>query len=223
MKTVIGEILPLALVVTLSPINIIPSILLLFGRRPLLGASAFLAGFLAGVAAVLAGLVALVGVVDLAPSSGHTSWAKAIKLVLGIYLLVAAVRKFRSRPRGDDEGSMPGWMDGIASSSPTRSLGVGAVLGASNPKNLVVGLAAAVVLASAGLPASQQLIAGGIYVLVAVLGVATPIVAMLVLGERSGEVLEGWKLWLRQNNATVMSVLFFIFGVILISQSLTAG
>ena len=97
------------------------------------------------------------------------------------------------------------------------------MLGASNPKNLVVGLAAAVVLASAGLPASQQLIAGGIYVLVAVLGVATPIVAMLVLGERSGEVLEGWKLWLRQNNATVMSVLFFIFGVILISQSLTAG
>ena len=121
MKTVIGEILPLALVVTLSPINIIPSILLLFGRRPLLGASAFLAGFLAGVAAVLAGLVALVGVVDLAPSSGHTSWAKAIKLVLGIYLLVAAVRKFRSRPRGDDEGSMPGWMDGIASSSPDRA------------------------------------------------------------------------------------------------------
>ena len=35
LKVVIGEILPLALVVTISPLNIIPAILLLFTLRPL--------------------------------------------------------------------------------------------------------------------------------------------------------------------------------------------
>ena len=54
MKIVVGEILPLALVVTLSPLNVIPVILLLFTARPLLRASCFLAGFVVGVAGVLA-------------------------------------------------------------------------------------------------------------------------------------------------------------------------
>jgi threonine/homoserine/homoserine lactone efflux protein len=222
-KTIIGEILPLALVVTLSPINIIPSILLLFGRRPLLGASAFLAGFAAGVSAVLAGLVVLSGAIDFAPSSGHESWAKVLKLVLGLYLVGAAVKKFRSRPRAGEEGSMPGWMDGIASSPPSRSFGIGALLGALNPKNLVVGLAAAIVVSSSQLPGTQQMAACAVYVVVAALGVAAPIGAMLVLGERAGEVLESWKVWLRQNNPAVMSVLFLVFGVILISQAISGS
>ena len=34
MKVVVAEILPLALVVTISPINVIPVILLLFTKRP---------------------------------------------------------------------------------------------------------------------------------------------------------------------------------------------
>lgn len=49
MRTVIGEILPLALVVTVSPLNIIPSILLLFTEKPKRTASAFLLGFVVGV------------------------------------------------------------------------------------------------------------------------------------------------------------------------------
>ena len=47
-----------------------------------------------------------------------------------------------------------------------------------------------------------------IYVLVAVLGVAAPILVAAFLGDRSAKVLDGWKVWLAQNNATVMSVLF---------------
>ena len=44
--------------------------------------------------------------------------------------------------------------------------------------------------------------------------------AMLVLGDRSAEVLDGWKIWLRHNNPTVMAVLFFVFGVVLIGQGI---
>jgi threonine/homoserine/homoserine lactone efflux protein len=221
LKVVIGEILPLALVVTLSPLNIIPAILLLFTGRPLANALSFLAGFIVGVALVLALLIALGGAVDISSDSGR-SWAGGLKLVLGIYLLVAAVRKFRGRPTAGEEGSLPKWMDGITGYTPGKSLGAGLVLGALNPKSIVVGLAAASAVSAGGLSVAQQLAAGAAYVFVAVLGVVAPIVVMLVLGERGPDVLHGWNVWLRHNNATVMSVLFVVFGVVLIGQGISS-
>ena len=53
MKVVLAEMLPLALVVTISPINVVPVILLLFTQKPLVNASCFQAGFTAGLTASL--------------------------------------------------------------------------------------------------------------------------------------------------------------------------
>jgi threonine/homoserine/homoserine lactone efflux protein len=111
-------------------------------------------------------------------------------------------------------------MDGIAGYSPGQSLGVGAVLGALNPKNVVVGLAAAVIVSAADLPRGQQIAACAVYVVVAILGVAAPILVTLFLGDRAQVVLNGWEGWLARNNATVMSVLFLVFGVVLIGQGI---
>ena len=220
LKIVIGEILPLALVVTISPLNIIPAILLLFTSKPLTNALNFLAGFVGGVALVLLLLISLGGAVNLT-DDGRSSWAGILKLILGTYLLYAAVKKFRGRPRAGEEGSLPKWMDGIAEYSPGKALGAGVALGALNPKNLVVGLASAAAISAGGLSTAQQVVAGAVYLLVAVLGVVAPIVVMLSLGDRAHEVLEGWNMWLRQNNATVMSVLFAVFGVVLVGQGIT--
>jgi threonine/homoserine/homoserine lactone efflux protein len=222
-KVVVGEILPLALVVTISPINVIPVILLLFTKRPLVNASFFFVGFVAGVAAILVALVAAAEAVDLSPGSGHSTWVAVLKLALGAYLLVAAVRKFRGRPRAGVEGAMPKWMNGIAEFQPGRSLGAGLALGSVNPKNVVVGFAAAATIASETASRGQQIGAIAIYVLVAVLGVAAPILVTAFLGDRAPKVLEGWRVWLTQNNATVMSVLFLIFGVVLIGQGIEAA
>jgi hypothetical protein len=68
-KVVVGELLPLALVVTIWPINVIPVILSLF-KRPLINAPCFLVGFIARVAALLVAFVAVAGVVDLSSGSG---------------------------------------------------------------------------------------------------------------------------------------------------------
>jgi cytochrome c biogenesis protein CcdA len=218
LKVVIGEILPLALVVTISPLNIIPAILLLFTGRPLLNAVNFLVGFVAGVAGVLGLLISLGSALHLSTDSGHASWGGTLKLVLGIYLLFAAVRKFRGRPGAGEEGSLPKWMDGIARYTPGKALGAGLALGALNPKNIVVALAAAAAVAAGGLSTGQQVAASAVYVFVAVLGVAAPILVMLSLGDRAQDVLRGWDSWLRHNNASVMSVLFVVFGVVLIGQ-----
>jgi len=94
------------------------------------------------------------------------------------------------------------------------------VVGVANPKNLVVAVAAAVTVATAGLSAGQQVVVGVVYVVVAILGVAAPLVVAVSLGQRSHDVLESWKTWLDQNNATVMALLFVIFGVVLIGKGI---
>jgi len=222
-RVVVGEVLALALVVTLSPLNIIPTILLLFTENPLVGALGFLAGFTVGVAGVLAALVVVADAVDLSPSADHSTWAGILKLAIGAYLVVAAFWKFRNRPRPGEAGSMPKWMEGLTGYTPMKSLGTGVVLGALNPKNVVVGLAAAVTIASADLSVAQQIGAGAVYVLVAIVGVVTPIVTMTVLGGGAPGVLRGWRSWLDHNSATVMSVLFLVFGVVLIGQGIAGA
>ncbi len=223
MRAVVGEILPLALVVTLSPLNIIPAILLLFTSKPLVSATNFLIGFVLGVGAVLVLFVAVAGAVDLSSDSGHSRWGAVLKLVLGVYLLVAAVRKFRGRPRAGEQGAMPSWMDGVAGYTPIRAFGAGTALGALNPKNVVVALAAAADIAAGDLSVGQVTGVAVIYVAVAALGVAAPILVTLWLGDRAPDVLTGWNVWLRQNNTTVMSVLFLVFGIVLIAQGVAGA
>lgn len=220
MRTVIGEILPLAIVVTVSPINIVAAILLLFSKRPILDASCYLVGFVVGVGAVLGASTAIVGAADLSTDPQRSRGASGLLLALGLFLLVVAVHKFRSRPAPGETAPMPKWMDGIAGFGPVKSLGTGVTIGAVNPKNIAVGVASAVIITSAGLSTGQTVVTVLIYTVIASLGVATPIVAMLVLGDRGEEVVAGWEAWLNRNNSAMMAVLYLIFGAILVGKGI---
>jgi hypothetical protein len=179
-----------------------------------------LAGFIVGVAGVLAILAAIAGTLNLSAGSGPSTGASILQLALGALLLVAALRQFRGRPKPGEQASMPKWMNGIAGFAPGKSLIVGVGIGALNPKNIIVGVAAAVTIASARLSAGQVAGAIAVYVLVAVLGVAAPLVVTLAMGEKAQTILDSWKTWLGQNNAVVMSVLFLIFAVVLIGKGI---
>ena len=168
-------------------------------------------------------MVAIAGAIEVGPASGHTAAVAIVKVLLGVALLVASVAKFRARPKGGAEGRLPGWMDGLTGFSPARSFLTGVGLGAGNPKNIVVGVAAALAISADGLSSVQASVAVASYVVLAGLGVALPIVVVLVLGDRAGGVLERWKAWLRRNNPTVMGVLFAVFGVVLIGQGIAGA
>ena len=115
---------------------------------------------------------------------------------------------------------MPKWMNGIAGFAPGKSLIVGVGIGALNPKNIIVGVAAAVAIASASLSGGQDAAAIAVYVLIAVLGVAAPFVVTLAMREKAQTILDSWKAWLGQNNAVVMAVLFLVFAVVLIGKGI---
>jgi cytochrome c biogenesis protein CcdA len=219
-KSVIGDLLPLALVVTLSPINIVAAILLLFSRRPIANATTYLLGFVFGVAAMLGGITGLADAIGLSPGSERSRGTSALLLALGLFLMVFGVHKVRRRPGPEQNSDQSRWMKGIGGFGTGRSFLVGASVGALNPKNIAVAFASAVVVATAQLSVGQQAGVIAIYTLIASIGVATPIAAALALGDRSDSVLSTWRQWLDRNNGTVMAVIYLIFGVILVGKGI---
>lgn len=220
MRTVIGDLLPLALVVTVSPINIVAAILLLFSKRPIANATTYLLGFVSGVAAMLSGITALADAIGLSPGSERSRGISFLLLALGLFLIIVGVRKLSRRPGAKENPDQPRWMKGIVQVGAGRSFVLGTSVGALNPKNIAVAFASAVVVATAQLPVGQQVGVIVIYTLIASIGVATPIVTALVLGDRSESVLSAWRQWLDRNNGTVMAVIYLFVGVILLGKGI---
>jgi hypothetical protein len=61
-----------------------------------------------------------------------------------------------------------------------------------------------------------------VFILVASLSVAIPVLYYLAAGEGARKTLDGWKAWLLANNATVMAVLLVVLGFVLIGQGISA-
>ena len=59
-----------------------------------------------------------------------------------------------------------------------------------------------------------------LFVVVASVTVAAPVVVYLALGDRSADVLASWKTWLVANTATVMMVLFVVLGAKMVGDGL---
>lgn len=221
MNDVIGQIITMAVAVLISPLPIAAEIVLLFSARPKPNAAAYGGGFVLGVGLALGALTAVAATQDLSPGSDGATWVAWLRIALGAALVVAGVRRFLSRPAPGTAGT-PKWMDGIASFSPGRSFVVGLGIGALNPKNLVVGLAAAVVIAAGGLSTGEGVATIVAYALFASLGVLAPLVVAVAMGPRADEVLEAWRSWLVANNAAVMAVLLTVIGVALAGKGISA-
>lgn len=218
MGDAIGETLGFAVGIAVSPIPIAAVILMLFSGRARSNSVAFMIAWIAGIAVVTAVVVAIPGLEadDSAPST-TTGW---VKLVLGILLLAVGVRQWGLRPGPGDEPAVPGWMARIDELRPGTAFGLGFLLSALNPKNLLLAVAAGVSLGALPLSTSETVSAVAVFTLIAALTVAVPVVAYLVAGARLDPTLDRTKAWLIENNTAVMAVLLLVFGVNLLGDGL---
>jgi len=217
---VMGEVLPLALAITISPIPIVAQIMLLLTDHPKPNATGYLAGFVLGLGTLLVVVVAAAATWNAAdPGAGRSPAASWTILVLGVLFVGAAIRKYAARPRPGDDPAMPGWMSRVESLTPRRALVLGAAVGALNPKNLVVVLPAAAGIAVASLGLVPTFGAAAAFVAVAAIGVAVPLLVMVFMGDRAGPLLQRWKDWLARNNAVVMAALYLVIGLVLAGQA----
>ena len=221
MNEAIGQSLPVAVGVLVSPMPIVAVVLMLTSRKAAANGTAFLLGWLVGIAAV--GAVVLLAAGAATPSGdGPPSWVGVVKLVLGVLALLLAVTNWRKRPRQGTEPPTPRWMTAIDAFTPARSLGLGALLGAVNPKNLLLVVSGAAAIAGATSDSGAQAVALAVFVVVASLGVAAPIVLYVVLGSRAAPLLDDLKTWMVHNNAAILAVLLLVIGANLVGDGISA-
>lgn len=218
MGEAIGSTLGLAVGVAISPIPVAAVILMLFSERARSNSVAFMVAWIIGIAAVTSIVVALPGLeADDATPSTTAGW---VKLVLGVLLLAAGVHQWRGRPGPDADVAVPGWMTRIDELRPAAALGLGFVLSALNPKNLLLAAAAGATIASLSLSTGETVGAIVVFTAIAALTVVVPVVAYLLAGARLDPTLDSTKAWLIDNNTAVMAVLFVVFGMNLIGDGL---
>jgi cytochrome c biogenesis protein CcdA len=115
---------------------------------------------------------------------------------------------------------MPEWMSAIDKFTPGRSLGLGFLLAALNPKNLTLTLAAAASIAAAGLASTDSYVVLAVFVLIGTIGLAIPIGIYFLGGDRAAQTLAELRHWLAINNATIMAVLMVVIGAKLVGSGM---
>lgn len=220
MGPVIGDILPLALGVAISPIPIIAAILMLLSPKAKGTSVGFLIGWLLGIVVAVVVFTLLAAVIPEQGADDSKPIGGTLKILLGVGLLVLAVRQWRSRPGPGEEASLPKWMAAIDTMTAGRGFVLGFLLSAVNPKNLLMAASAGLIIGTAGLSVAEVTLAIVVFVLIAGCSVALPVVAYLLASKRMAAPLESLRVWLVHNNATVMAVLLLVIGVVVIGKGL---
>jgi len=221
MGQAIGQVLPLAIGVSLSPIPIIGVVVMLSTPRARWNGPAFLVGWVVGMAAVGTIVLVLSGGAD-AGSDGQPSHGVSIaKLAIGVALLFVASRQWRGRPRAGEEAAMPKWMREVDHFRAPRAVGLGVLLSAANPKNLLLVVAAAAAIAGTGAPADEQAVALAVFVVLGTIGPAAPVVLYFAMRDRSRRMLDELKAWMAHNNAAIMAVICLVIAAKLIGDGIS--
>lgn len=103
-----------------------------------------------------------------------------------------------------------------------KSLGVGMLLSAVNPKNLILAVAAGLAIGTAGLGIGQEIVVVAVFTLIASSTVAIPVIGYLVAGQKMRPTQDRMKAWLQTNNAGMMAVLILILSAVLIGKGIEA-
>jgi len=221
MGNAIGQSLPMAIGVAISPLPIIAVVIMLTTARARVNGLAFLGGWLIGLG-VVGAIVLIIGGSSGASQSGKpATWVDWLKIILGVLLLAVAVVEFRRRPHGHEQAAMPKWMSRVDTIKPGGALGLAAVLAGLNPKNLLLAVGGAAAIAGTGISGGQQAAAYAVFAVIASIGVGIPVVIYFAMGKRSADVLAELKDWMGRNNAAIMSVICLIIAAKLIGDAIS--
>ena len=220
MRAVIGEILPLSVGIAVGPLAIIAAVLMLLSPKAKSTSLGFLAGWVLGITLAVVTFTFLSLAMPKQGSAGPSA-SGVVKLILGASLLLLGVLQWRTRPVEGEEAALPRWMASVDSMSAPKALGLGFLLAAINPKNLLIAASAGVIIGGAGLSVGQAAMAITIYVLLAACTVLIPVSTYLVASARVSGPLDQLGTWLVDHNNAILAVLFLVLGVAMIGKGIS--
>lgn len=214
--SILTELIPLALVVALSPLSIIPAVLALHTARPKPTGSAFAAGWILSLAvltAVFLSVSNLIGGIGEKPPG----WASWLRIVVGVALIIFGGYRWANRKKSEH---MPGWMTRMSSLTPAKAAATAAVLTVANVKVLFICAAAGLAIGSAGLPSPSVWIAVVWFVAVAGSSVALPILGYAVSGQRLDPALTRLKDWMEKQHAVLVAAILVVIGLLVLYKGI---
>jgi hypothetical protein len=212
-------LVPLALVISVSPLSVIPAVLVLDTPRPRPTSLAFLGGWVLGMCAVTGLFIAGSGGLGGMHHEAPPAWASWLRVVLGSALIAFGVWRWVTR-RGSTEA--PRWMRSFSTFTPVRAGITGAVLVVVRPEVLIMCLAAGVSIGTSNLGVAGRLISAAIFVAVAASSVAIPILGYLAAGDRLDDALARLKKWMQENHAGMLAVILVLIGLMVLYKGIHA-
>jgi Sap, sulfolipid-1-addressing protein len=216
--TVATGLIPLGLVISLSPLTVIPAVLVLQAPRARPSSLAFLAGWGLGLAALTALSVAasgLLGGLDKSPPR----WSSWLRVVLGSALIAYGIYQWLTRQRHTES---PGWMRTFDTITPVRAGLTGAALAVVRPDVSLICVPAGLAIGTSGLGLAGDWLAAAFFVAVAASSVAIPILAYAAAGERLDPTLVRVKEWMDKNNAALLAALLVVIGAMVLYHGIRA-
>lgn len=214
----LAKLIPLGLVIALSPITVIPAVLVLHAPRPRPAGLAFLGGWVLGLVALTAVFVGasdLVGGLHQAPPR----WASWLRVVLGSALIVFGIYNWLTRHR---HTKSPAWLRSFTTITPRRAGITGLVLTVVRVEVVIMCLAAGLAIGTNQLGVVDGLICAAFFVAVSASTVAIPVLAYVEVGHRLDDALERLKVWMEENHGAMMAVILVVIGLVVVYNGIHA-
>lgn len=211
----LAELIPLAMVIALSPFTIIPAILMLHTPRPRPTSLAFLAGWVVSIAGITAAFVVasdLVGSLNAQPG-----WAPYLRIAVGVGLIGLGLYRWFTRNRS---AHSPKWMTAMTSIAPGRAFLAALALTVLNFKVLLMCAAAGLAIGSAALGTAGSWQAVALFTVFAASSVALPVLAYQIAGEKLDGPLNRIKDWMQSNHGALIGTILLLLGLALLYKGI---
>ncbi|MGF1491439.1 MAG: GAP family protein [Microcoleaceae cyanobacterium] len=220
MINVILEMIPMMLGAALAPVWIILILLVLRSRNGLVKATAFVTGVT--LVRLLQGIAfgyLFKASEDVGGTSGPSPVVSALLMIVGILLLILAVKTLRQED--DPDAPPPKWMTLVESATPAKLLGLGAIITLVAAKLWVFTLSALGTIRAANLGEVESWIAFAIYILGAESLILLPILVYAAIPKQSEALLNSATAWLEKYNRPITLAVSLIFGVLFLGKGIT--
>ncbi|MUL47746.1 GAP family protein [Mycobacterium sp. CBMA293] len=214
--SVLTELIPLALVIALSPLSIIPAVLVLQSPHARITGLAYLAGWLLSIAVLTGIFVQLSG---LMPEAGRPSTAASWgRVVVGALLIAFGIYRWATRKHNAHE---PAWMRKLTTTTPARGFVTAAVLVVVNPKVLFMCIAAGLAISTDALPRAAAWASVVYFAVVAGISVAIPVLVYAAAGARLDPAMARLGAWLHRQHAVLVAGILIVIGILVAYKGLS--
>ncbi len=208
------DLLVIGLIITLEPIPLTAFILILQSKNGVRKGAAFIFAWLGSLAVVVTITVLATGNSPPKPNTAPTLAALAVKIAIGVALLLLALRQYRRMGRPKKPKKPPKWQTGVDNMTPLYAMGVAPLV---QPWGLVA--AGVATITGAKLAHWEDyvalfffcLISTGVYLAMEIYAAVEP--------ERTQVFLANVRSWIDSHTDQVIIIISLIAGLYLIGKS----